>query len=800
MKLLYLWIAEDENQIFVNQGFNLGGRYHFEYQLNNNTIFVKNKKNYIENFYNMSINPECGIKDITAIVGANGSGKSTLINLIKEMFSGGYKLLFGKSILEDGMILVTEDYDSKLITILYGGNIRENLVIQLEDPCHYNIHYDKVSEYEDGKINILIKKYGVSEGVNGFKSSIINEVEKVKIIYFSNVVDYFFGGNASENKITKLHDISTNGLIKNDIKNINIHSRVNVAEAISKRLNISQLEVFQKYENIRMVNFITGNHEFDIPFEVPNEIELIFFDFIRYNYESNNEYQLIQKLKEKIINKINEKEYNKKSLALIGIVVFLLQEIIDVIPYIANFDDEFLMKMSLHMEYDYYGYINERNIYSEEYSIEEEIRLIQQIYNKITDEYIDKCNVKQKELVSKYKESTLKVLELYSENKGVYLHEIREISEGTKELEEYNIMNLFNGLDDQWKKTEELKNEMCLSEGIERKVVSILQNEILELLEKDNIESIKKIIEEIGKLIEDNYNSNYLRNIGTFHAIYNTKFFRTEVHALKKLVDILWGNIDKDRCKFILKLDSDKSSIKEFIGIYKGSNILYKLCDIGYGNISSGERAFLNLCSRFYSIQDDINISESTYESILVLIDEIDLYFHPQWQKELIYNLSYLLSKIYEGKKIQIILSSHSPFVLSDIQKCNIIFMDKDTSNNCIVCKGIEEEKETFAANIHTLFTDSFFVKDGLIGKLAKEKINKMIDILNSNKDFKSYEEKENAKKLIYSIGEPLIRNKLINMYKEKIDISDNDKIDSLKKDMKFLAERIRILENKENK
>lgn len=378
--------------------------------------------------------------------------------------------------------------------------------------------------------------------------------------------------------------------------------------------------------------------------------------------------------------------------------------------------------------------------------------------------------------------------------------ELKNVENNMKFLDEGGVRVFLEELDENWNRIEDLKNQMTLGQEIESGINYYLEYKILETINKESIDSILELIDGIGNLIEDNYNKNYLKDTGTFNSVYRLSFINSEIDKLKKLINILFQSIDERSGKVLLKIDRDTDKIKDFIEIYDRSNIIYNLCEIEYRNISSGEKAFLNICSRFYSIKNYIDKNKDSNENIVILIDEIDLYFHPQWQKELIHNLIHLLSKIYENKKIQIILTSHSPFVLSDIQKCNLIFMDKDSNGKCIVCKGIEEEKETFAANIHTLFTDSFFIKDGLVGKLAKEKINKVISDLSCSKNFKNNEEKENIKKLIYSIGEPLIRNKLMIMYEQKIDINKMGEINDLKKEIRFLAERIEQLENNDSK
>ncbi len=124
----------------------------------------------------------------------------------------------------------------------------------------------------------------------------------------------------------------------------------------------------------------------------------------------------------------------------------------------------------------------------------------------------------------------------------------------------------------------------------------------------------------------------------------------------------------------------------------------------------------------------------------ILLIDEGEVGMHPDWQIKYIYILLNFIKKL--DIKCQIILTSHSPFIISDIPKENIIFLDKYNSEDESIkhslqkkgnCKVVRDEEligieKTFGQNIHTLFTSSYFLKDGLMGEFAKGKINKIID------------------------------------------------------------------------
>ncbi|MEV9525160.1 AAA family ATPase [Aliarcobacter butzleri] len=106
-------------------------------------------------------------------------------------------------------------------------------------------------------------------------------------------------------------------------------------------------------------------------------------------------------------------------------------------------------------------------------------------------------------------------------------------------------------------------------------------------------------------------------------------------------------------------------------------------------------------------------------ENRLILLDEPDNTLHPNWQKEYI-NL--LVTLLKDKKYIHIIITSHSPFLISDLPKENVIFLEKGKQ-----VYPFEDGKQTFGANIHTLLSHGFFMKDGLMGEFAKDKIQSII-------------------------------------------------------------------------
>lgn len=199
---------------------------------------------------------------------------------------------------------------------------------------------------------------------------------------------------------------------------------------------------------------------------------------------------------------------------------------------------------------------------------------------------------------------------------------------------------------------------------------------------------------------------------------------------------------------------SSKSSIKiinDFIRLFESSNYI----DVNWLGISSGHKAYLNL---FSSIFEEIRNSRT--QNLLLCIDEGDLYLHPKWQIEFFSKLITVLPKIYSGST-QLVLTSHSPFLLSDLPKQNITILDDQFLNSTF--NGIDLKLNTFGGNLYDLYSEPFFLGNRRTSDFAYDKIKELIESA-ENKKF-SITEKNELLKLSNLVGDEIIQfriNKLL--------------------------------------
>lgn len=202
---------------------------------------------------------------------------------------------------------------------------------------------------------------------------------------------------------------------------------------------------------------------------------------------------------------------------------------------------------------------------------------------------------------------------------------------------------------------------------------------------------------------------------------------------------------------------------------------LIKSDSIRFNTLSSGEKQFIYLINSIYyhlinidSVSKSNKIDKTSYKYVSIILEEIELYFHPDYQRNLISRLLNGLKKIKFSKirGLHFIFVTHSPFILSDIPSSNVLRM----SNGIF----LEDCQLTFGANIYDILKDSFFLENGVMGKFAEESINTVINFIETCKD--TMYSKGSILDLILLIDEPIIKDKLYEMYMAKFpDMKNRD-------------------------
>jgi predicted ATPase len=222
--------------------------------------------------------------------------------------------------------------------------------------------------------------------------------------------------------------------------------------------------------------------------------------------------------------------------------------------------------------------------------------------------------------------------------------------------------------------------------------------------------------------------------------------------------------------------------------------------------LSSGELQLIHTTqSIYYHILNLNSISKKVgivkYDNVNLFLDEVELYFHPEFQRnfisELLNGLKHLNISIYN---LNICFSTHSPFILSDILNSNILRINNGN------LEVVDFNDKTFGGNIHQLLTDNFFL-DNTIGEFALQKIKEIIlfyeKVVKSKSDMlqELISEYVNLKVrfefIVDSVGEKYIKGVLKNhleVIEEKLGITSH--IESKIKALEFELSKLKSMKN----
>ena len=202
-----------------------------------------------------------------------------------------------------------------------------------------------------------------------------------------------------------------------------------------------------------------------------------------------------------------------------------------------------------------------------------------------------------------------------------------------------------------------------------------------------------------------------------------------------------------------------------------------------FNHLSHGEQMIFGQLLNIYFYSNSNN-------NLIFLFDEPEIALHPHWQKQYMNEVIILLESL--RKYYHFIFTTHSPFLLSDLPKENVIFLEKDEKTGKCINTTNMLNINSFGANIHTLLSHGFFMKDGLMGEFAKEKISQILFLLSGKIGPINIPQKD-IKPIIEIIGEDFLREKLLKMYDEKFQIKSKDE------EIKELKAEIERLQNAKN-
>lgn len=138
--------------------------------------------------------------------------------------------------------------------------------------------------------------------------------------------------------------------------------------------------------------------------------------------------------------------------------------------------------------------------------------------------------------------------------------------------------------------------------------------------------------------------------------------------------------------------------------------------DLLLRQFSDGEHQFIHTMAICLLLKD----SES-----LILLDEPETHFNPSWRSRFVSILNETLSNACQDKdanfKKEVLITSHSPFIISDCLPENVIILDKDKVGVSHVGSAKERGFNTYGASTSMIMAEIFDSMDSIGGRAYQE-------------------------------------------------------------------------------
>ena len=200
----------------------------------------------------------------------------------------------------------------------------------------------------------------------------------------------------------------------------------------------------------------------------------------------------------------------------------------------------------------------------------------------------------------------------------------------------------------------------------------------------------------------------------------------------------------------------------------------YLIFDIA-PRLSSGEMAFLTMWGRLYEfvqLRDSEGFRIATSKEswgksgklpydLLLFMDESEITLHPEWQRKLVHDVLWFFERLAPRARVHVIFASHSPILLSDIPKGNVIFLPPEGEDGRRFQDDLKRLDNSFAGDVFDLYRLPFFMRDGAIGMFADEVVRRLtVSQTYAKDDIRRCTGKE-RRRLIGMIGDPVVRGYL---------------------------------------
>lgn len=284
---------------------------------------------------------------------------------------------------------------------------------------------------------------------------------------------------------------------------------------------------------------------------------------------------------------------------------------------------------------------------------------------------------------------------------------------------------------------------------------------IKEMIRKSSFNDINIELDKLNKYIETDIDNVLLKRKmehlnGLINVFQKRAIIINELDSLNKEFKESYGlkSLEEDMNELSNEILVNKKLNLNFLTVNDEDFLKQLQLDIeDYSILRNGDgyQNIINLIIKLLDVSYSVKIGEMGFKFFIIIIEEPESHLHPHLQRNLVTSLIEIQKKFKEkGINFQLIISTHSPFIISRLSLDNLIFLRK-TGKDRIISKKID--KNEFIEEIRRL---------GKSGLTKSSTIKRSLEIL-----FYNYSEIFFSKCVIIGEGEteqgaiPLIGEKI---------------------------------------
>lgn len=151
----------------------------------------------------------------------------------------------------------------------------------------------------------------------------------------------------------------------------------------------------------------------------------------------------------------------------------------------------------------------------------------------------------------------------------------------------------------------------------------------------------------------------------------------------------------------------------------------HKLSQLGYG-YQATLSWMVDFCKKLFDRYS--NSKNPLKEPAILLIDEIDLHLHPQWQRSIIKYLSDIFTQT------QFIVTTHSPFIIQSMEKVNLYALQREGDHTNVKHFGV---RSFIGWRIEEILSEIMGLEDNIQTDIYQELMKKFQEAIDAD-DYKS--------------------------------------------------------------